>query len=200
MNKKSVDTTKITALSILVAVTAVLQTIAAVFPIKVFGLSVSLVMIPVAVAAYYYGYIGGAVVGGAFGVTVLVHCIIGLDSTGAMLFGINPFFTALATVARGVFAGLVTALVAKLLSNMRNKTAKYVFSSAVAPIANTGIFVVLFALLFNPTLQSFADADGKSAFSFLILTMVGINFLFELFTTVIITPAVFKALSKYIKK
>lgn len=193
------NNTKITFLAILVAVTAVLQTLAAVFPIKVFGLSISLVMIPIAVAAYYFGFLGGAVVGGAFGLTVLMHCILGLDPTGAMLFGINAFYTVLATVGRGVLVGVLTALAARIASKLRSSLGGYIITSAVAPIANTGIFVVLFALLFNPTLQSFAASEGQSAFAFLILTMVGINFLFELLTTVLLTPALFKALSKYMQ-
>lgn len=193
-------TNKITACAILIAVTAVLQTLAAVFPLKVFGLSVSLVMIPIAVAAIFFGYTGGISVGLAFGITVFIHCITGLDPTGAMLFGINPFFTALATVLRGLLVGIITSAVFNALKKLKNDIVKYVITAVVAPTANTTIFVVLFALLFNDTLKQFAQDSGQSVFSFLILSMVGVNFLFELLTTALITPPVCKAISKYRRK
>lgn len=193
-------TNTIPACAILIAITAVLQTLAALFPLKVFGLSISLVMIPIAVASIFFGFTGGISVGLAFGITVFIHCVIGLDPTGAMLFGINPFFTALATILRGLLVGVITAAVFNALKHLKNDILKYVITAIIAPTANTTIFVLLFTLLFNDTLHDFASDAGQSVFSFLILSMVGVNFLVELFTTALITPPICKAITKYRRK
>lgn len=190
------STKKMTVCAILVAVTAVLQTLAAVFPIKVFGLSISLVMIPIVVASVFYGYVGGLAVGGAFGLTVFVHCVTGLDGLGLMLFQINPFYTLLATVARGLIVGAVTAAVVRLASGIANRTLRYAVVAAVAPIVNTGVFLLLFSTLFNSTLLELASGYGQDAASFVVFTLVGVNFLFELLTTAVLAPPVCKALEK----
>ena len=186
------------ALSILVAVTAVLQTLSAMFPLKIAGLSISLVMIPITVAAVFYGYEGGALIGGTFGATVLIHCIMGLDPAGAMLFSLKPFYTAVLTVLRGVLAGALTALVYNLVKKIKNAFVKYLITGLSAAVFNTGIFLSGYALFFNDMLVAAANESGyaDNVIGFVIVGMVGVNFLFEALTTALLAPPVCKALEK----
>ena len=57
------------------------------------GLSITFNMIPVAIAAIAIGPLGGAIIGGAFGLISFLQCfgICGFSGMGAALAGINPF-------------------------------------------------------------------------------------------------------------
>lgn len=190
-----------TVLAILVAVTAVLQTIGAMFPLKVAGIPISLVMIPVTVASCFFGIKGGASIGSAFGLTVFIHSIIGLDAAGATIFAMNPFFTFLITAVRGTLAGVLTALVAKAVAAVKKPWIRYIITGIFAPVFNTSIFILFYATLFNEMLIDTASAYGfgDNIFSFVILGLIGINFIFELLTTALLAPAVCKALETNFK-
>lgn len=187
-----------TSISILVAVTVVLQTLGAVFPFKVAGISISLVMIPLTVAACFFGVKGGAIIGTAFGLTVFVHSIMGLDAAGATILAINPLFTFCITVVRGLLAGVLTGIVYKFLSKIKASWLKYMITGLFSTIFNTGIFIGFYALLFNDLLVSAANASeyANNIFGFIIFAVVGINFLFEALTTLALSPAVCKAIEK----
>lgn len=199
MYRKNNETTKnITTMAILCAVTVVLQTIGAMFPLKVMGISISLVLIPLAVSACFYGITGGVIIGGVFGLTVFVHSVIGLDPAGATILAINPLFTIFITVLRGILAGLLTGVVAGFVKHIQNKSLRYVLIAIVAPIFNTGIFILFYFLLFKDMLiAGAADSGfGDNIFGFIIMGVVGINFLFELITTAILTSPICKAIEK----
>ncbi len=187
-----------TSISILIAVTVVLQTLGAVFPIKVAGISISLVMIPITVAACFFGIKGGAIIGAAFGLTVFVHSIIGLDAAGATIFAISPFFTFCITAVRGMLAGVLTAVIFKLVKNIKASWLKYMITGLCSTILNTGIFIAFYVLLFKELLVSAAEAGGyaNNVFGFIIVAVVGINFIFEALTTLLLSPAVCKAVEK----
>ena len=196
MNNTKSKTAKFVLAAILIAVVAVLQTVAAVFPLKVFGLSISLVLIPIVIAGIYCGVWGGVIVGASFGIVVFIHCVTGLDPTGAFLFQLNTLYTFIATVGRAAIAGLVPALVYKAVSTRLSGTAGAVISAVCAPVVNTLVFVLCLLTLFPDTLATWASDAGKSIITFIIVGMVGFNFLFELATTTLLTPAISKAISK----
>ncbi len=200
--KKKLRLKEFAFMSILIALTVVIQTISAAFPLKVAGLSISLVMVPVVIASYYFGLCGGAIVGGAFGITVFVHSIIGLDPAGAFVFGINPFSTFVATVVRGALAGFLTAFVCKGFKKVFLPWVCYIATAIVAPLFNTTLFIAIYSLLFNDLLVGSAESEGYAGniFGFIIVGMVGINFLVELATTVLLAPPVCRSLEKPLTK
>ena len=59
-------------------------------------------------------------------------------------------------------------------------------AGAVAPIVNTGIFVLGMLTLFKDT--TLALSGGGSAIAFLILTMAGVNFLVEFGINMVLAP------------
>jgi hypothetical protein len=62
-------------------------------------------------------------------------------------------------------------------------------SAAVAPIVNTGIFIIGCLLFFIEAVSSMALAEGMSIGGYLIIFFVGLNFVFELFINMILSPA-----------
>lgn len=193
------DTRKFTVLAILIAVTIVLQSLATLFPINVAGLTFSFSLIPLVIASCFFGISGGAIVGGTFGLVIFVLGLMGLEPSASYLITqVNPFFTFLGTAGRGLLAGTLIGAVYKAVSGKINKRASYYVTAVVTPVFNTLIFVILFALLFNPTLREWAGE--QNVFSYTIVTLVGLNFIVEVVTTVLLAPPVCMALEKVIKK
>ncbi len=195
-NRDSIS--RITIMAILCAATVVLQTLGAMFPLKVAGISISLVLIPITVSAYFFGIRGGLIIGTAFGLTVFVHSIIGLDAAGATIFAMNPIFTFLITTVRGALAGLLAGIVADATIKINHSFLRALIIGICAPIFNTSIFLLFYATLFNDLLVEGAATYGfgNNIFSFVIIGLVGINFIFELLTTALLAPPVCKAMEK----
>ena len=57
--------------------------------IRLPGLSIALIVIPVTVGAILMGPLAGLILGGIFGLTSLIQCF-GIDPFGTALFAINP--------------------------------------------------------------------------------------------------------------
>jgi hypothetical protein len=68
--------------------------------------------------------------------------------------------------------------------------------SIITPILNTGIFLILYAALFNDLLVQTAASKDTNVWNYIIFTMVGTNFLVELVTTALLCPPIVKALEK----
>lgn len=187
-------TKKIATLAVLSAITVVLQLLSGLLT-GILPFSLSLVLIPISVAAWYYGLEGGAILGGVFGITVFVQCVTGLDKTGLMLFGIDPLATILLSFGRCLLVGLLIGAIS--LTKKQETGFKYIYA-ALAPTMNTTVFVLLYALLFNDLLIAGAGSYD-SVISFIIVGLVGINYVVELVLNIIILPPLLKALDKYNK-
>lgn len=190
-------TRKLVMTALLAALIVVLQGLSYFVPIKVGPFSLSFVLIPIVVGAALLGPSVGASLGLVFGIIVLAACIGGVDGGGAILFAANPFLCSLLCLVKGVAAGWLSGLVFKALSgNSEGGHGKaYVSSllaSAVAPIANTGIFCVLLSAFFFNILQEWAG--GKPILTYIFTGLVGANFIFELLLNVILCPVIIVAL------
>ena len=87
---KKLSTREFVLLALLVAILIVLAYVNIPQPA---GLSITFNMIPVAIAAIAIGPLGGAIIGGAFGLISFLQCfgICGFSGMGATLAAINPF-------------------------------------------------------------------------------------------------------------
>ncbi len=180
--------------SILIVITVVLQMTASV--VKIGPLVFTFVLIPIIVAAVLHGILGGVIMGFTFGLTVLVQSLLGLEPFGFMLLGIDWISTLIIILGRATVLGLLVALLHKMLqSTMLPPYITATILSILAPLINTGIFVVLFYFLFKPTLIDLAG-EGADPLSFLILTMVGVNVIVEVVTTAILSPPILMALKR----
>ncbi len=180
--------TKTAVCAMLAGLTVVLQLLSGLLT-GVLPFSLSLVLIPIAVAAFFYGTAASTIVGTAFGITVLIQCITGLDASGALLFQENAVCCTVLTVGRGAAVGLIAGL-----SVHGIKANKYVFA-ALTPIVNTGIFVIGFVLCYTNTLIAWSAAAG-TVVAFVFLQLVGTNFLIELALNLVLFPPIANALEK----
>lgn len=178
MNEK---TKAIVGTGILTAIVIVLQALAT--GIKLGPFSITLVLVPIIVGAALYGIKSGVWLGFVFGVVVLF--------TDAGLFlAINTPGTIITCIGKGMLAGLASAAVYKLLQK-KNKWIAVFSSAIVCPIVNTGVFLLGCLLFFYSTIQEWATGAGfGSVGAYMILGLVGLNFLVEAGINILLASAI----------
>lgn len=156
------------------------------------GLSLSLVLIPIVVGAVLYGPAAGALLGGVFGAAVSVMAIQGqLGLLTNMMVAYDPVVTVAVCMLKGVAAGFMAGLVARGLN--QRPFVGIVLAAAVAPIVNTGIFLLGMLTVFRSVMMEFAAGLGMGdagALYFAVVVLVGVNFIVEFAANLILAPAV----------
>ena len=182
MENKRFNTRKLTGLALLTAIVVILQFLGAFIRFGPF--SISLVLIPIVVGAALYGVLAGAWLGFVFGLVVL------LSGDAAAFLVISPIGTILVVLLKGALAGLCAGAVYKALSE-RNETVAVIVAAIVAPVVNTGIFLLGCLTFFLPTVREWGQAMGfENVGTYMIVGLVGGNFLFELLFNVILSPVI----------
>ncbi len=185
MNKNTTNVQRLVGTAVLAAVIIVLQTVASGIRIGPFTITLSLV--PMIVGAIVYGPLTGAVLGAVFGIVVTLAVVSGADAGGAIMFAQNAFATVLICILKSSVAGLVAGCAAKVLEK-KNLTAGILVAAIVAPICNTGIFVLGLTTFFHNLLVEWAA--GSDAFVYILTGLVGVNFLVELLINIILVPVI----------
>lgn len=162
----------------LTAIVVVLQAAAVSIRFGIFN--ITLVLVPMVVGAALFGRYVGAWLGFVFGVVVL------FTDAGAFL-AVSVPGTIVTCILKGAAAGFAAGIVYKLLEK-RNKLLAVVCAGIVAPVVNTGIFLLGCLIFFLPTIQSWAGE--QSVAYFLIFGMVGGNFLVELVINLVLSSAI----------
>lgn len=178
----------IATLAVLLALVIVLQLVGTV--IGNLGVTApSLVLIPIVLGAVLLGPAGGAILGFAFGLVVVLAGIFGMDKFTFILFSDHPFLTVLLCLVKGTAAGVASGLIFKALRG-KNENAAVITASLAAPIVNTGLFI-LGALLMSDTLNANFVADGQTVLYFLVIGCAGLNFIFEFIINAVASPAIY---------
>lgn len=181
MNK---NTKKIVGVALFTAIVVVLQLLGSFIRFGPF--SISLVLIPIVVGTALYGVGAGAWLGLAFGVTVLA------SGDASAFLAVNVPGTIITVLLKGVAAGLIPGAIYKLVEK-KNRTAATICAAVASPIANTGVFLLGCLIFFMPTINGWAAAIGiESAGTYMITTLVGFNFVFELLVNVILSPIIIR--------
>ena len=184
MESKRFNTRKLTGLALLTAIVVILQFLGAFIRFGPF--SISLVLIPIVVGAALYGVLAGAWLGFVFGLVVL------LSGDAAAFLVISPIGTILVVLLKGALAGLCAGAVYKALSE-RNETVAVIVAAIVAPVVNTGIFLLGCLVFFLPTVTEWGTAMGfPSVGRYMILGLVGGNFLFEVLLNIVLSPVILR--------
>lgn len=197
------NTRRLVGLSVLAALVVVLQLIAAITPpIGPFRLTFSLV--PIIIGAILYGPAAGAILGGAFGLVVVLQVVTGIDPGGFIMFTESPVVTILVCMLKGIVAGWVAGLVSSLFTKKNKPVLTVTLSAILCPVCNTGILSIAVLTFFYELATSWALSEGFSnAFAYVLLGMVGVSFLLELAINLLLTPAILtiiKAVKRYVKK
>ena len=196
-NKKRFTTLQMVELAILTAIVLVLQLTGTAIKLTALGTSISLVLIPIVLGGVLLGPAAGAWLGGVFGCVTYLMGVFGMDAFTFVLFAEHPLLTALVCFGKGIAAGLFAGWVYRLLCKKNNTVAMFA-AAAVAPITNTGLFI-LGALLMSDTLSANFVADGSTVLYFLVIVCAGVNFLFELALNLIVTPSI-SSVAQTVKK
>ena len=116
--------------------------------IKLPGLTITFLTIPVAVGAIILGPVGGL----TFGLTSLYQAVTGGSVFTFALFNISPVFTIILTVVPRTLEGLLTGLIFKVLHNIRSvQKVSYYIASLACPLLNTLLFMSTLVALFYRT-------------------------------------------------
>lgn len=185
MAEKKFSTRKLTGLAILTALVVILQFL----PIKGPFFLITLTLVPIVIGSALYGAFAGAWLGFIFGVTVL------LSGDAAAFLTINIPGTIATVLVKGILAGLAAGLVYKLASKV-NRYFGVICSALVAPVVNTGIFLLGCRLFFMDTVNGWAAASGyENVGAYMILSLVGINFLIELGVDLVCSPVILRLIN-----
>ena len=185
---KNTRTRKWVATALLAAIIVVLQTVAS--GIKIGPFTPTLSLIPIIIGAILIGPVSGAVLGLVFGVIVFINVLAGTEPLSTSMFAYNPFMTGFACIFKGVMAGLVPALLFRAIAK-KNETVATICAAISAPVANTGIFSLLFVTVFMPVAEEFTKIAGfESVSKLLFVGIIGTNFLFELVLNMVLIPVV----------
>lgn len=179
-------TLRLVMLATLTALVIILQLIGTFLP-KLGVTMPSLVLIPIVLGAILYGPGAGAWLGFVFGAVVVIGGVSGLDGFTQILFQDHPILTVLLCLGKGLLAGLVCALVYRVLCDKNEYLALFA-AAATAPIVNTGLFI-LGSYTMMDTFQSNFLGGGTSMFYFLVIVCAGWNFIFELLLNLLLCPA-----------
>ena len=175
-------THQIAILGILTAVVVILQYLGSFIHFGPF--SISLVLIPIVVGAALTGPIGGAWLGLVFSIVVLI-----MDASAFL--AISVVGTFITVITKGVLAGFCSGLIVKGLQE-KNRTLAVGLAAVVCPIVNTGIFLIGCRLFFFPTIMEWAGGSGygTDVYRYMILGLVGANFLAELVINLVLSPVI----------
>lgn len=178
---------RMTGIAILTAIIVVVQIICTF--IKFGPFSITLALAPIIIGAAVYGVGTGALLGGVFGLVVLITGILGWDGgTVMLLMGINPVATVLICIVKGAAAGLAAGAVYAAIAK-KNQLAGVITAGVVCPVVNTGLFVAGMLTFFFSTISGWA-AGNDSMVQYIIFGLCGGNFLVELATNLLLATAI----------
>lgn len=191
VNKKQMSTRTMVVGALLTALVIILQFMGA--AIRFGPFSISLVLIPIAIGAITCGKTIGAWLGLVFGVVVLA------SGDAAPFWAVNTAGTIITVLVKGMACGFICGLVYELLEKITKKIyLSAVVAALVCPIVNTGVFLLGCLVFFMETITQWAG--GSNVGTYMIVGLVGVNFLFEMAVNIIFAPAITHIIKVVTKK
>ena len=190
MEKRFFSARNIVYLAVLLALVVVLQAVGGTIPIGVVSLNFTLV--PIALGAILFGAGGGAFLGFACGIVVLIQVILG-GGFYAVIWTGSPVLTTLTCIVKTTAAGAIAGLVYKLIAK-KNKLAATFVSAGLVPVINTLIFV-LGCLCMSDTLTAEYGISGGNLLVFILVSLVTYNFFIEFAINLLLAPAIHRVIS-----
>lgn len=162
-----------------------------------FGVNFTLALTPIILCGTLTGIKGGLITGIVFGAMTVINSIIGRDFWTASLLQLNTktcIFTVIICFIKAVAAGVIAALIYKVLSR-KNDYIAIILSSAAAPIVNTALFILMALIVLSGSFAELAKS-GNAMFIgsdtniiyYIVIGCAGINFLIEFAVNLILAP------------
>lgn len=189
MTNTKEKTRMLAVMGILTAITVALELFAGFVGIRFGPFNITLALAPTIIGAALYGWKAGAWLGFVFSFVVL------FEPSTALFMSVSAPATILVVLVKGTAAGLVAGAVYNAIAK-KNKFAAVVTAGLVAPIVNTGIFLLGCVLFFFNTVSELGAASGyTNTFAFMILGLVGLNFLVESAINLCLSTVIVRILS-----
>ncbi len=193
MNKKL----DVRALAILGLMTAllILFSFTPIGTIPIGPLSITLNVIPIAMAAIALGPVGGLAMGCVFGLLSFLQCIgVGIPSgMGAILFSIDPFLAFIQRFIPRALDGFLVGLIFRALAKKPGPRPACFIAGFCSAFLNTAFFMSALVLLFGQTEYVQGLMKGRSFLVF-VCAFVGVNAVVEMVVCTIISGFVGVAL------
>ncbi len=188
--KKFFSAKNIAYLAVLLALVIVLQAVGGTIT---FGtVSLNFTLIPIALGARLFGVWGGAFLGLACGIVVLIQVIIGGGFYSVIWLG-SPVITTLTclvkTTAAGAVAGVMYRLVAK-----KNKYAATFVAAGLVPFINTALFIIG-CLCMSDVLTAAYGVSGGDLLVFILVQLITFNFFIEFALNMLLSPAIHRVIA-----
>ena len=165
-------------------------------------MNISLVTIPVAVAAIIVGPVGGTIVGFTFGMCSFISALTGASGMLSTLFVISPVGVFITAVVTRTLEGLLVGLIFKGLKKLKLKAASYYIASICCPVLNTLLFMSCIVIFFYNTdyVQGLVSGLGATNVFMFVVLLVGVQAVVEAVAALIIAGSVSLALSKALRR
>ena len=170
---------------------------------RTLGLSISLMMIPVAIGAMIIGPKAGLWLGLVFGATSFYQVLTAPSAFTSALFSISPLYTFLVCVPTRALMGWLTGVLFQLIHKVdRTNTFSYFAGGFLAAFLNTLFFMGTLVLLFWNTdyIQGLNQTFGNVNPLVFVVLFVGVNGALEIPASCVAGGIVSKALSKAVHK
>ncbi len=179
--KKNLDVKRLVVMSILLAITVLLQAFSSFFKLGVFSITLSL--LPIIVGAILFGPKSGALLGFVFSLTVI------LSGDAAFFMGFGVFQTLLIVLLKGTLAGFCCGCIYNVFKK-HSVILAFVIASMTAPLVNTSIFIIGVLTILRPALYEAAGASGADALKYMFVGFIGFNFILEFAYCAVLSPVV----------
>lgn len=198
MNNKT-HIQRLVGTAILAAFVIVLQFFVSI-PIGAF--TITLTLVPIMIGAILFGPATGALLGGIFGGVVSIQVVTGAAGIISLtMFQYTPVVTIALCMLKGIAAGWIAGLIYRLFEKLQKTMLGTVLAAVACPIVNTGLFAIGMLIFYQTLLRQWAiDYEYASAVSFLMIGMIGLNFVVEFACNVVLIPAVMRIITVVKKK
>ena len=184
-------------LGILLALVILLQWFASAIPMGS-GVQLNLSLIPIVLGAIMFGMAGGAFLGLACGIVVLIQVVTVPSPFYTTIWAYSPVVTSFTCLLKTTIAGLVAGLLYKIIAKKIPLAAVFV-AAGIIPVINTAIFI-LGCLCMGNTMTVFRDIlvndfamtefSEMNVFVFILVGIVTFNFFIEFAINMVLAPAI----------
>ncbi len=193
MNGKS-KTATIVMCAIISALIVVLQLFIPPIPLGPF--SVSLVLVPIVIGVAFCGRRYGWWFGLVFGACVLFGMFKSPTPGDSIFLSTSLIGTILTVLSKGVLCGVCAGVTFDLFK----KASKYlavILSAIICPVVNTGVFLIGCRLFFMEPVSEWAMGAGfgGNVVLYMFAGLVGLNFVFEMLTNIILSPVILRLIN-----
>ena len=193
---KKLSTKQLVTLGLLASIVLIMST-TPLGTLPIGPLSITLNMVPIAIAAVAVGPVGGCIIGAVFGMFSFLQAIgIGVPSgLGMLTFSISPFLTFVQRVVSRALTGYLLGLIFKGVKKVSNSVVGFFVTGFCAAILNFVFFMGLLVLCFGSNADVANIWAGKTVMAYLVATFMS-NTIFEIIVTTLLTGLICLGLYK----